>query len=87
MEIAVNKHADTSDPLFDKLGQICKMPVELNTTVGQLKAQIASKMEDEVDPKTIWLRNPKNDDLGEVLSDDGAKLESMYLFDEKEFYV
>ena len=33
------------------------------------------------------IRNPKNDDLGEVLSNDDAPLENCFLYDGKEFLV
>ena len=34
----------------------------------------------------VRLRNPKFDDMGEVMAD-GEQMENFYLFDEKEFYL
>lgn len=35
----------------------------------------------------VRLRNPKNDDMGEVLFNDEATLETLFVFDNKEFIV
>lgn len=82
----VNKDADTNEPLFEKLPQICKLQVPSNSTIAEVKEMVSQKMEDPPSLDKLVLRNPKSDDLGEVLLDHKTVEESM-LYDEKEIYV
>lgn len=85
-EIVFNKEADTDEPLFEKLPQICKLQVPAKSTIAEVKEMIAQKMEEAPSLDKFILRNPKSDDLGEVLLDHKTVEESM-LYDEKEIYV
>lgn len=85
-EVVFNKDADTSEPLYEPLSQICKLSVAGKLTIGELKAQVVSSMEDSPNPDLYCLRNPKCEDLGEVLLDQKA-VEDCLLYDDKEIYV
>lgn len=87
---------DKEEKLFAKklLGSIT---VDSNITVADFKIKVynelvkpvSSDLKDEINCiDSIRLRNPKNDDLGEVmLYNDEDLLEKYFLFDGKEFLV
>ena len=85
-EVILNAAADSNEPLFETLPQICKLQVPQRTTIAELKEMVALKMEDAPELNKFIIRNPKSEDIGEVLLDNKTVEESM-LYDEKELYI
>jgi hypothetical protein len=69
------------------------MTVKSEMTVSELKTKVfdeilKDKPDFEItDVSQIRIRNPKNDDLGDVLSNDEMTLDTLFLYDGKELLI
>lgn len=79
-EVALLKQSDDDSILFDKKF-IKSISIKPSITCAQLKTTLKEGIEGE-----FRLRNPKVDDLGEIIHDDDV-MESLHLFDGKEILL
>lgn len=82
------------EKLYDKV-QLGSLKVKSDSTIENLRQKILDELLKPVaefaniELGQIRLRNPKNDDLGEVLppENDGIQIDSLFVYDGKEFIV
>ncbi|CDW83714.1 ubiquitin carboxyl-terminal hydrolase family protein [Stylonychia lemnae] len=90
LDIQLLDDAPTDDTIFVK-NPLFKLSIEPDATVLELKQRVIQKYNEQFPDSPITLesfrlRNPKIDDLGDVMQND-EHLESFYLYDDKEIFL
>lgn len=85
VQITFNKDADTNESLFERQEGAFKLQLSIDLSVPELKQKVAENIPG-LEVGQFILRNPKGDDLGEVLLDTKS-LDQLHLYDEKEIFV